>query len=353
MNQDPDVSSDMRRIALALNLKPHYVRDASGKETLLFGPFDIEVHRGSDGRVYLLDFHRCFPPEPAYASSNLRLRNPHLYRMLRPELVMSNDVPLSSDAYVERAEVRADGARVAVEEVSAAYQRLITRVIPNFAALLESLGGLDHIDSIGVINQRKVERSILGAALANTRAAQPDDLDDGIDDQVAAAVAAAYPASASATISRAPSPAPSPPPSPGGGRAAYESASSSSIDPIVYLPRLLTYLHQAGINIRYLGVLRSHLRTAAMRDMLLVEMLARVLKAEMRRRWRERMSTVRYISDGAYRRCSIDFCNLVFFNSKDSRTYWQTEVKQQLIAKFQSQTDTALQPQPTDHARCC
>ena len=34
------------------------------KQTLLFGPFDIEGHRGTDGRVYLLDFHRVFPPEP-------------------------------------------------------------------------------------------------------------------------------------------------------------------------------------------------------------------------------------------------------------------------------------------------
>ena len=342
VNLDPNVSRSMGLIAQHLNLKPHYVQDKSGKHTLLYGPFDIEGHRGTDGRVYLIDFHRVFPPEPTQASAHLQLRNAHLHRLLRPELVRSNEKALSSDAYVKSSEVRSDGKREAEEEVKEAYERLVAKVIPRFAEQLDKLGSLEHIDRVRSVHQRSTERWIMESALQEPSRPNSSAVEEpAVGSQVAVngevtaedvAAVALYRTRlpASPSVSRAPSPAPSPPPSP----SVRMSSDVQSVDPIAYSPRFISYLHQAGINIRLLGVLRSHVTTPALRDVLLVEMLARVLKSDMRQRWRDKMATYKYISDGVYRRCSIDFVNLIFCRSEHSTRYWQTNIKRQLSEKF-------------------
>ena len=74
-------------------------------------------------------------------------------------------------------------------------------------------------------------------------------------------------------------------------------------------------------------------------------MLARVFKSDMRRRWREKMATYKYISDGVYRRCSIDFVNLIFCRSEHSTRYWQQHIKRQMSDKFRhSLTPEESQP---------
>ena len=55
---------------------------------------DTEVHRGTDGRIYVIDLSRVLPPQ----EPDPRIHLSHLYRMLRPELVHSNPEPLCSDA---------------------------------------------------------------------------------------------------------------------------------------------------------------------------------------------------------------------------------------------------------------
>jgi len=49
----------------------------------------------TDGCFYLLDFARTMPPQVALTKERSRR---HLYELLRPELVKSNPLPLSSDS---------------------------------------------------------------------------------------------------------------------------------------------------------------------------------------------------------------------------------------------------------------
>lgn len=63
----------------------------------------------------------------------LGLKNPQLYRMLRPELIRANETPLSSDAYCK---LEMESAR-SREEVEQAYTRLQQVVIPRFAQWLD------------------------------------------------------------------------------------------------------------------------------------------------------------------------------------------------------------------------
>jgi hypothetical protein len=81
---------------------------------------DVEGHQGTDGKFYLIDTARVFPPT-AYPRNNrfgfprslffyyfdlyvvdleivVKPKGVHLYRLFRPEFVKLNKVPLSSDA---------------------------------------------------------------------------------------------------------------------------------------------------------------------------------------------------------------------------------------------------------------
>jgi len=51
----------MKAAAQKLNLKGHMAGIYPTRE--IFGPGDIEGHAGEDGRYYVLDFARLFPPE--------------------------------------------------------------------------------------------------------------------------------------------------------------------------------------------------------------------------------------------------------------------------------------------------
>jgi hypothetical protein len=90
-NDDAEVAEAMQKLGSHLNLREHLVCD-----TRIVGAGDIEVHKGLDGRNYVLDFARTFPPEAPAPGENPQSI---FYRLLRPELVRRFPKPLSSDAF--------------------------------------------------------------------------------------------------------------------------------------------------------------------------------------------------------------------------------------------------------------
>lgn len=97
-------------------------------------PADIEVHRGTDGRYYMLDFARLWPPEVPTQG----LQASFLIRKMRPELVRSSPKPLCSDAFsrFQTGEIseRDENNREIVE----VFIHLMKDVIPSFAKKLET-----------------------------------------------------------------------------------------------------------------------------------------------------------------------------------------------------------------------
>jgi hypothetical protein len=127
----------MRLVAKKLNLKGH----TSGRaQRFLYFPGDIEGHKGPDMRYYLVDFARLMPPEaPSLQPKERELdRRGVFYKFLRPELVRSNPVPLSCDAFSQWGE-HGDVLEVikCKREVRDATNRLYNHVIPEFAKQLE------------------------------------------------------------------------------------------------------------------------------------------------------------------------------------------------------------------------
>jgi hypothetical protein len=60
---DEVIREGMKQIAKMLNIKEHYFRGTDGKLVMLYSSGDIEGHRATDGRLYVLDLSRAFPPE--------------------------------------------------------------------------------------------------------------------------------------------------------------------------------------------------------------------------------------------------------------------------------------------------
>jgi hypothetical protein len=62
---DTRFNQKMQQAAKILNLKPHVIGKGTQAKTL-YSCGDIEGHRGTDQRTYLLDFARVFPPQVVF-----------------------------------------------------------------------------------------------------------------------------------------------------------------------------------------------------------------------------------------------------------------------------------------------
>ena len=90
------------------------------------------------------------------------------------------------------------------------------------------------------------------------------------------------------------------------------------------------------MNVRFLGQLTRKMgKRIKFTDLLLGNMIARIIKNHMRSLLRQEMKTLKVCTDEPYRVLVTDFLNLVFANTKDSRIYWSTYVIQQLNSYFQ------------------
>lgn len=131
-NKSPEFLEKLEETADILNIKPHMAgRDCRVR---VVSPADLEGHLGTDGKFYVLDFSRVFPPEPPKKD----IQGSHLFRLLRPELVKSNPVPLCPDAFSGFV-IDPDDARKHNKEIQEASSRLFREIIPSVASQLNQL----------------------------------------------------------------------------------------------------------------------------------------------------------------------------------------------------------------------
>ena len=147
-NNNLKMNSLMERAGKHLNLAPHYV----GKNrALIYGPGDIEGHVGFDGRYYVLDYGRVYPPEAPVANAN---PGKIFYQLLRPELVRQQKIPLCSDAFTGFC--RYDGKMTQYcAQVSQVTNHLYFKIIPEFAEYLGEIGYELEFVSMDILEFRK------------------------------------------------------------------------------------------------------------------------------------------------------------------------------------------------------
>jgi len=93
-------------------------------------------------------------------------------------------------------------------------------------------------------------------------------------------------------------------------------------------------MHNEGINMRYLGVVRQCVTSEAISHLLLVEMIARVQKHHLRHQMRSLMRELKLPLEHKYRALVVQHFNLVFENSNESLEYWQSTIKSQLFQYY-------------------
>ena len=85
---DRKFNEKLKIICEGLGLKSHKIipmslrhsNDAISQAVTMHTPVDLEGHKGYDGRYYLLDFSRIFPPE----LPDKNVKGSYLFRLLRP-----------------------------------------------------------------------------------------------------------------------------------------------------------------------------------------------------------------------------------------------------------------------------
>eukprot|EP00463_Aulacantha_scolymantha_P005206 TRINITY_DN6527_c0_g1_i1.p1 TRINITY_DN6527_c0_g1~~TRINITY_DN6527_c0_g1_i1.p1 ORF type:complete len:153 (+),score=19.33 TRINITY_DN6527_c0_g1_i1:203-661(+) len=136
---DPTFHNMMKRVAEEVHLEKHWI--GSQRKAELYTAGDVEGHNGKDGKFYLLDTARFFPPEAPGYRQDLALRgNVPLYRMLRPELLQNvkqknsqKYPPLNADVWTGWS----DGGQKHQKDNQRVTRYLISeKVIPDFAELL-------------------------------------------------------------------------------------------------------------------------------------------------------------------------------------------------------------------------
>lgn len=133
-----DFNQKMQEIAADLHVAGHYVCDHKGKPYQLHSAGDIEGHRGSDGRYYLLDLARAFPPESPFDTPHLCWpQQAVFFRMLRPEFLQylkdKGSPALSCDALTNWAQSHKDSS-MHNKRLQAATRVLVGEVVPAFAS---------------------------------------------------------------------------------------------------------------------------------------------------------------------------------------------------------------------------
>ena len=125
---DEEAKGIMERIGAHLFLKPHICKDSKMREHTLVGPGDIEIHRGGDEKIYVIDAARLMPPD-----LNREKPNSIFYQSFRPEFLRWYKKPLSSDSYSNFGSVDGDTHNREALEAS----RVLKERVYKFASTLK------------------------------------------------------------------------------------------------------------------------------------------------------------------------------------------------------------------------
>jgi tetratricopeptide (TPR) repeat protein len=143
-DKDHFLRGHLAKVGRRMNLEPHSYSPrndsdayASPNHVVLIS-LDSQVHRCADGRYYMLNLSRIFPPELASSSSN------HLAtHVFRPEFLTAFPKQLSADAY--RSDLGEAADREGHErQAAAASSYLIEEVVPALAGKLDNLVELPY-----------------------------------------------------------------------------------------------------------------------------------------------------------------------------------------------------------------
>ena len=282
-NDVPDFAEKMRIAGEKLNLAGHTVNNK-----LIYVAFDVEGHQAPDGRFYLLDLARTFPPElPLKEERPTWPQNAFLYRLLRPELVKKSPFPICSDAGT-RIQQQDPEWKTYNKNARTLKAQLVREIIPAFAVRFVSI-----VEKAYTLFERQ------------KNSVTPNMVDSADN--------------------------------PG------KKANTETVGVIFgdNFP-LKQYLHAEGINMRHMGYLMKAIREGVPDDapgkqnakaLIFTEMAARTIRQETNAEFRLHMRLLGVPLEEPYRLLLMKYLNSAFGDSDKSTMYWNS-LRKRLAEKF-------------------
>ena len=103
---------------------------------------------------------------------------------------------------------------------------------------------------------------------------------------------------------------------------------------VVKQANLKEILHENGVNLRYMGLLRVEINNPILRNLFLVEMIARIIKHNIRELMRNQLKKWHIPLEHACRQTVIDHLNVIFGCHDESEQYFRTNILNKLFANF-------------------
>ncbi|KAF2070369.1 hypothetical protein CYY_008312 [Polysphondylium violaceum] len=291
-DSDTLINNEMERMAKLLNLRGHVV--GLNKKTI-FGPGDIEVHKGFDGRYYMVDFARIFPPEyPCTLKKYKQIGREIFYSMCRPELVLRSKVPLSSDGF--SGWQTGDNITELNDDIIKVSELLHKEIIPQCISTLESSVMEPAEEQVPADHSSFTSNSSSTSTVHSSNDGSNSSLLDDDQQYLLTLKDAGY--------------------SKGSAERDYTQKAQEII-------KLLNFIHSKGINIRYLGLICQNITNRFIRNLFFTEVVARVWKKIIRARIREMMDLTKRPSEGPYKQIISDIFELILSTNKSkNREFW-------------------------------
>jgi hypothetical protein len=143
-------SGEKKELYVCGDLEGHY---AEGSFYILVSISHNSPLHGDGVLTLLKDFARLFPPEAPSLRAPPSEKRAFLYKLLRPELVLSNPVPLSSDSFTMWGSADPN-FRQYNTDVRNCTIRLYNETIPAFAAKLDKVRRASFVPSCGPEKRR-------------------------------------------------------------------------------------------------------------------------------------------------------------------------------------------------------
>jgi hypothetical protein len=93
-------------------------------------------------------------------------------------------------------------------------------------------------------------------------------------------------------------------------------------------------VHRCGVNLRYLGQVFKHSQEHRIRIAILLEIVSRFLKRQLRTKWRQIVQISSFFSLSTMMQATADFLNIVFGQTDDSRAYWENTIRPGIEKSF-------------------
>lgn len=308
-----NVRTDSREIEKALaaacyelNLAKHAVYPKHGPPVAMYGPGDMEGHFGLDGRYYLIDFARVFPPETPESGT----KGAFLYRLLRPELVVRNGVALSSDSFSRFGGPTMDLREPHDTNTKNATDVLVEELVPQFAQWLDKQYNRAFPDYVHRSSSSFGEfllpgSSSIASPSGDDTIGSPESAEDGLETS-------------------------------GSFFSVMDSDRLPGLgDMDDWASPIIQELHRMGINVRYLGLARSRCTHEVAKMVLLSEMVCRVVKNLLRERLRERMRALRTMAEEPYKEVILELFNLLLGDpTVAAERWWTYDIKTEISKRF-------------------